>query len=1018
MNVAKTFHFLLVILILAQSLNAQHQENLLHLDFNSLDSMLNTNLEQNKYALCLAIAQTAALKAKQQFGEVDSIYFKYTLEEAKCHTELTQYSKSESILKQLIPSMKEGLGERHKDYLIALFDLTILYFKMGNSLKALSLSKRVISLRKTQLELNNLTYATQLNDFATYYHKAGKYEETIPLYLQAKAIYKNILGEESAYYAISINNLASVYENLNDYQKALPLYIQANRVLKKTHGTADQNYMISLSNIGLLYQKMGQYKESLATFKEAKTYVEKALGKAHPRYAALLSNTANLYVNQGKNLEALPLLKNSKDIIASTLGKNHPYYAYILHNLANAQHRIKNYDEALNLYKESASLIEQKYGASHPKYISILINFVACYREDRQYKKAWFYLQKGFKSYLNKPLSTNITEAWADSIIQFSTKSNAYRSGLIEMINGTFKLLEKDPNIIKKRKKKLILSKVANDLLNYSSDNIGSERDKLLVLEKSTEWLQKSLLILDSAKDAITAFEYSDQNKSVLLMQATQAKQNYVIGDLPDSLVLKDRKLLKLKSELEAKLLEQRTDVEKIELRKKLNDLNQDIDNFGAFLKNKYPKYYQLKYKRSRTKVDQIQKLLDDHTCLIQYVLTDSFVHIFRIDHKDTRWIKKSLSLKTLNAKIQLFRKTLSNYKSLIQERKESYNDYSEQAYWFYQTLLNPVLEDQKLIKNIIIISDGQLGHIPFEAFLVEPAPPGKNDFKDLHYVVQDYNISYNFSATYWKESKLKPTNQNNGQMLALAANYEIMLDSQATDTRLITELDLRQTLKKLPEVNREVDRLKNNFQGLFLYDKLAAEKAVKQKALDYAVLHFATHGILDKNRPLFSALALTEDSDRIENNFLHAYEISKMELNADLVVLSACETGYGRFENGNGIASLARAFSYAGASSLIASLWQVNDYTTPIIMNFLYHQLSKGISKDEALRMAKIKYIEESTGFASHPAFWSSFIIIGNTSPIQLQKKGHTMAWGIGIGILALLGIGGFIFVVRQQQQ
>ena len=162
-----------------------------------------------------------------------------------------------------------------------------------------------------------------------------------------------------------------------------------------------------------------------------------------------------------------------------------------------------------------------------------------------------------------------------------------------------------------------------------------------------------------------------------------------------------------------------------------------------------------------------------------------------------------------------------------------------------------------------------------------------------------------------------------------------------------------------------------------------------KEKAGDYAVIHLAMHGLLDPNAPILSSLAFTEDGDSVENNFLHAYEISKMKLNADLVVLSACETGYGRFDKGNGIASLAQAFAYAGAPALVVSLWQVNDYVTSEIMKNFYQNLANGMEKDEALQRAKMQYIKDAIEVGAHPAFWSPFILMGNTDAIYLKTKG-----------------------------
>lgn len=242
---------------------------------------------------------------------------------------------------------------------------------------------------------------------------------------------------------------------------------------------------------------------------------------------------------------------------------------------------------------------------------------------------------------------------------------------------------------------------------------------------------------------------------------------------------------------------------------------------------------------------------------------------------------------------------------------------------------------------------------------------------------------------------------------------FAIKLDSQHYDRRLPAYINLRKHLGELPSARQEVKALEKSFNGLFALDEMATEKMMKTKASSYAVIHLAMHGLLDSRRPLLSSLVFTEDGDSTENNFLHAYEISQMQLQADLVVLSACETGYGAFEEGNGIASLARSFMYAGVPALVVSLWQVNDQITTMIMKRLYANLAKGMDKATALQQAKLDYIRHNKAAFAHPAFWSSFIQIGNTKTIALTKKGSLKLWQLCLG-LGIMGLIAFILLKR----
>jgi CHAT domain-containing protein len=219
---------------------------------------------------------------------------------------------------------------------------------------------------------------------------------------------------------------------------------------------------------------------------------------------------------------------------------------------------------------------------------------------------------------------------------------------------------------------------------------------------------------------------------------------------------------------------------------------------------------------------------------------------------------------------------------------------------------------------------------------------------------------------------------------------------------------NLRKTLPDLPSAKEEVKNLSALYSGKFLFESAANENAFKKAAADYDIIHLAMHGILNQQTPILSSLAFTENGDSTEDNFLEAWEISHLKLNAQLVVLSACETGYGKFQQGEGVMSLARAFMYAGVPSLVVSLWQVNDASTAEIMQLFYANLAKGMDKAEALRQAKLKYIAECKNpMMAHPAFWAAFVQIGDSRPVKIAGP-FNISYVLVIisGFLCLAGI------------
>jgi CHAT domain-containing protein len=170
-------------------------------------------------------------------------------------------------------------------------------------------------------------------------------------------------------------------------------------------------------------------------------------------------------------------------------------------------------------------------------------------------------------------------------------------------------------------------------------------------------------------------------------------------------------------------------------------------------------------------------------------------------------------------------------------------------------------------------------------------------------------------------------------------------------------------------------------------------------------------HALIDDNNPMNSRLAFARDAtDSLEDGYLNAYELYNMELSADLAVLSACETGFGSLKKGEGIMSLARAFAYAGCPSLVMSHWKVDDRSSSQLMNAFYGYLSQGLSKNEALRQAKLTFLKDADEQTAHPFYWGSFAVVGNIDPIL--EESNWRWWAIGsVLMIVIIGFLGYQF-------
>lgn len=984
-----------------QNLNSFPLKELVHLSYTELDSLMYLEYKKGKFANAIPYMQAGAAKAKAAFGILDSTYAEYISNLGFFYHQTGEYVQAEQAYKESKTIRAKILGKEHP------------------------------------------SYATSVNNLAGLYHYLGNYEEAELFYTQAKDIRIRFFGEEHEIVANSLNNLAALYKEMGFYDKSESLQLQSLAILAKVKGEQHPLYATSLNNLASLYKKTQEFEKAEPFLLKAKKIRSEVLGEQHPYFAQSLNNLAHLYSEMGDYKTAEELFGQALGIYGQVLGNNHRLYAATLNNLALLYERIEKYAEAEPLLLQAKEIYEVKLGREHPSFARSLNNLASLYCNMSQLDTALYYCLKSIDANcatINE-ISLDLEALDLNELIQHNYYSNRQINSsiqnLLKIIEQQY-LKAKDPQ---KLKEQYEVAEIAMLLNEYVRNSLSSEADKLRILRENTIFIQKGIetaLLLENKVYEAEAFSFAELNKSVLLADAIKGNRARALGDLPDTLINYEIALHDKLSKLKEKEYSATTEETKNRVNKEISVLQVDIDDFLNSIKNKYPKYHALKYESITAGVDDIQTFLDKKTAFIEYFLTDSTTYLFLITQEDVHLYPIDVKLAELKKRIKEFRYMLSDYGSLFVYEERAGQAYSDASYWFYEKLLYPALNGRHF-ENLIIVPDGELGHLPFETFLVEKEHDQKAiDYKKMHYLLKDYNVSYSYSATLWKENLVAERQSNNGKMLACGSMYPnleidemistsrfgvsvsvedptIAVDSVLLELRTPYLYNIRRQLQSLPAAQEEILALSNLFSGDFMLDSAANEKFFKENAENYAVIHLAMHGVLDKTRPMLSSLVFTEDGDSLEDNFLQAYEISRMNLKADLVVLSACQTGYGKFEQGEGVVSLARSFMYAGVPSLVVSLWQVNDESTATIMGKFYQNLTDGMHKAKALRAAKLAYIEEYEGIAAHPTFWSPFIQLGDSKPIYLKRENAWTNWMSIISLFSLLIVGIFFFFWRK---
>jgi len=279
---------------------------------------------------------------------------------------------------------------------------------------------------------------------------------------------------------------------------------------------------------------------------------------------------------------------------------------------------------------------------------------------------------------------------------------------------------------------------------------------------------------------------------------------------------------------------------------------------------------------------------------------------------------------------------------------------------------------------KIIFSLDGALNYIPIEAIPLD----------ENQYLIHKYSISYSNSASLWLEQQERNDQGFSKSFVGFAPEYDSEYHFATRDSLLENRVTVLRSNGqfKLPNAQLEVSEIANLINGKSIVGSLASRAAFLKEIPDYQIIHIAAHGLVNDQNPLSSCLLFT--NEKAEESKLYASDIYQLNLNADLAVLSACNTGYGKLQRGEGMVGLSHAFNYAGVASTLVSLWSVPDKQTSELMMDFYKYLKEGETKDEALRQAKINFLNNNKNAkAVHPYFWAGFVLHGNTETIAFSK-------------------------------
>ena len=463
------------------------------------------------------------------------------------------------------------------------------------------------------------------------------------------------------------------------------------------------------------------------------------------------------------------------------------------------------------------------------------------------------------------------------------------------------------------------------------------------------------------------AFHFAARNKALVLLESRQHNQALNSAAIDPSLLAKEkdfkRNIYQLESELYA--LSEKTD-ESQELKNRLFALRREHQKLMEGFERDYPVYYRNKYGLSeRLSLSSIQQDLDAGEVLLEYFIGADQIYIFFVAANDYGFHQLKLP--------RTFKTTVSELIAGLYQKNPDQTTFLQQAHQVYTWLLPEAITQHwgGEVDHLIIIPDGILLQLPFDILIQDVSDAAVVS----QYLIKDYSISYAYS------SRLLGSAREREAAPQLFAGFGLEYDDYtlaALSPDINNTLEGSRALGQLLFSDDEVQEIAALLGGQNWINEEATLTTFREQASQYAILHLATHGLLNEEYPLNSALVFTKESDTTAF-LLRVADLYDMQLRADMVVLSACNTGAGALYQGEGVRSLARAFAYAGCPSTVASLWMASDKSTKEILVKFYQYLKTGMDKGAALRQAKIDYLNSTPPAYAAPLYWAHLAVIGD---------------------------------------
>jgi CHAT domain-containing protein len=763
-------------------------------------------------------------------------------------------------------------------------------------------------------------------------------------------------------------NLGIVYSNIRNFKLAQK-YFEMSCDLKIKHGLSGVAFVYQ--NLAKTYLKINNkikaeefYIKSISSFK-------KEYGDGYYRMAEVYFDYGIFLKSEGETSKALNVHKNALYICLKNYGKKHTLVSLSFKNIGDDYISLGKIDSALLSYQKSLIAVSKDFNDpdifSNPSIDSTLFDI---------------------------RLLDNL-KSKAQTLELFADSKNDQQEKL--------RIL----------KKSLETSDLALELIDRIRSNYPSEESKIYLAENEKETylfavhLACSLYLITNDKSIVyRMYSIAQKAKAAILRNEITGNELLYSNAIPDSLREKQKTLSGNISAYNNLVLEEsrklKPDSSKISLWKDtLFDMNREKEKVSDKIQSVFPMYHDLMRKTEPDPTQSIQKQLKKDETIVDYLVSNKVydgkrkLYVFLISDADLNF--RELTLDSLFVKDAEIIRNTADPSLNNASQTASFSSNAQALNNMYLCLVKPV-ENLITGKKLIIIPDEEIGWLTFDSFLKSMPDASQTDYEGIHFLIQDYTFSYGYSSSliFSKRSR----KMTGSKVFAFSPDYSGLTDKN-------------NKFLSLKGTGTEIGSVYKWFEG----KSFSGENATKSNFMalldNSAIFHLAMHALEDSTNSRYSYLVFDSHKNSGSEARLYNYEISVSRISSPMVVLSACNSGTGTLYYGEGLMSLARGFTLAGASSVIKTAWEINDEASSSIMTRFYHFLAKGMGKNEAMHLAKLEYLKLSPPSAMHPYYWAAYEVLGDNSPVAHKLKGK---WIILI-VVVVIGAGGILFYFNRRR-